>query len=510
VRALLVSPGYPETYWSFSSVLKFISRKAVLPPVGLLTVAAMMPHEWDKKLVDVGIYTLEDEDILWADMVFVSAMFVQRESALEVIERCRKLGRKVVAGGPLFTIGDEDFSQIDHLLPFETENTFPEFLHDLEAGCAKPVYLPEKRPAITGTPVPLWSLINLKDYATMAVQFSRGCPFNCEFCDIAAIYGRRIRTKTPEQVLREFDALYEAGWRDSVFLVDDNFIGNKIRVKELLPELIRWQEEHRYPVKLLTQASLNLADDPELMEMMSRANFYKVFLGIESPSADSLKECGKLQNTARDMAASIRVIQKNGMQVMGGFIVGFDSDTESIFETQLDFIQRIGVANAMVTILTALPRTQLWHRIKEEGRLLHHSTANSDGSCNFIPRMGRRTLMDGFRKLVNSMYEPRRYYERIAIFLDNYNPTARGTLRKGDITALLRGMWGIGVLSRSRRHFWRLMLKVIREKPKALPAAMELAMFGVHFQHYAKAVAATPLPEEDLLEEQSDSTAAQI
>ncbi len=488
MKALLVYPKYPDTFWSFKSILKFISRKAVFPPLGLLTVGAMMPDEWDKKLIDMNVNELKDEDILWADMVFLSAMFVQQESARDVVNRCKALGRKIVAGGPLFTTGMDKFKDIEHILPYETEHTFPQFLRDLEAGEPKPVYFPETRPEITETPIPRWSLIKLKDYATMSIQFSRGCPFNCEFCDIVVINGRKVRSKSTEQMIREFDALYKSGWKDSIFIVDDNFIGNKVNVKHFLPELIKWQEERNYPFKLFTQASTNLADDEELMELMSVSNFFKVFLGIETPSVDSLKECSKLQNATRDLESSVKVIHQHGMQVMGGFIVGFDSDTESIFETQKRFIQQIGVVAAMVGILTAMPETRLWKRLKKEGRLLGDTTGDVDGTCNFIPKMDKDKLVAGYRQLLATIYSPAAYYKRINVFIKNYKHTVRGPIGKDDIMALLKSTWEIGVLSKARLHYWLLLLRTTLTKASAVPVAIELAIYGEHFQQFARNV----------------------
>ncbi len=388
INALLIYPKYPDTFWSFKHTLKFISKKAAFPPLGLLTVASILPKEWDKRLIDVNVKKLKDEEIAWADIILISAMIVQEESAKEIIKRCKVLGKIVVVGGPAFTAQPEKFLGVDHFVLNEAEITLPLFLKDLEEGKAKKIYTSIKRPDITKTPIPKWSLINFRDYATMAVQYSRGCPFNCEFCDIIIMNGRIPRTKTPEQIINELQSLYTAGWRGSIFVVDDNFIGNKTNVKQMLPLLITWQKEHKYPFQFLTEASLNLADDEKLMQLMSKANFNKVFLGIESPSVNSLKECGKMQNTERNLADSVKIIHKNGLQVMGGFIVGFDNDTEKIFESQIKFIQEVGIVTAMVGLLNALPQTRLWCRLKGEGRLLKDTSGeNTDGSINFIPQM---------------------------------------------------------------------------------------------------------------------------
>jgi radical SAM superfamily enzyme YgiQ (UPF0313 family) len=487
MNILLVYPQYPDTFWSFKHALKFVAKKAAFPPLGLLTVAAMLPAEWSKRLVDVNVAALKDEDITWAEIVFVSAMLVQQDNAREIIQRCQALDKTIVAGGPAFSAQPELFPGVDHFVLDEAEVTLPPFLEDLRNGRPQAVYTSAEKPDITRTPIPLWSLVNLKNYATMAVQYSRGCPFDCEFCDIVVLNGRVPRTKTPAQMIAEFQALYDAGWRRAIFVVDDNFIGNKVEVKIMLRELIRWQKAHQYPHMLLTEASLNLADDPELMQLMSTANFSKVFLGIETPCLESLRECGKKQNVTRDLAESVKTIHQHGMQVMGGFIIGFDSDTESIFETQIRFIQRIGVATAMVGLLTALPHTRLWHRLKKEGRLVADSCGeNTAADLNFIPRMGREKLIRGYQNVVRTIYSPRRYYQRINTFIKSYRPTARGKPSRDDVMALFRSMWRIGVLSRSCLLYWKLLVKTALTKFRALPVAVELAIYGLHFQRCAR------------------------
>jgi radical SAM superfamily enzyme YgiQ (UPF0313 family) len=489
MNILLVYPKYPSTFWSFKHILKFISKKAAFPPLGLLTVASMLPGEWEKRLVDVNVASLEDEDIAWADMVFISAMVVQEEDAQKIINRCRAHGKTVVAGGPAFTINQKKFSGVDHFVLNEAEITLPLFLKDLEDKHPKPVYKSTERPDITKTPVPLWSLINFRDYVTMSVQFSRGCPFNCEFCDIPIMNGSNPRTKTPDQMIKEIQSLYDAGWRGSIFIVDDNFIGNKVKVKTLLHHLIEWQKAHKYPYKLLTEASTNLAEDDELMKLMSAANFHKVFLGIETPNLESLEECSKYQNTRKDLAESVRTIHRNGMQVMGGFIVGFDSDRESIFETQIQFIQKIGVVTAMVGILNALPQTRLYKRLKAEGRLLSDFTGeNTDGTLNFIPRMGKENLVEGYKKLISTIYAPDQYYKRIDTFMRHYRPTVKGSIALTDIAAFIRSMWSIGVLSKARFHYWKLLVKTFFTNNSAFPIAVELAIAGLHFDRVTSGI----------------------
>lgn len=489
MKILLVYPIYPDTFWSFKHILPYISRKAAFPPLGLLTVAAMLPAQWEKRLVDVNVTPLRDEDLAWADMVFISAMVVQEAGAKAVISRARAMGKCVVAGGPAFTSQPERFQGVDHFVLNEAEITLPFFLEDWRRGTTKPLYTSDERPDIARTPIPQWDLINFRDYVAMSVQYSRGCPFDCEFCDIVVMNGRRPRVKSADQMLHEMESLHGAGWRGPVFIVDDNFIGNIASVKQFLPRLIDWQTRHDYPFKFMTEASINLARDGELVRMMSKANFHKVFIGIETPSTDSLKECGKKQNVAMDFPQAIKTLHQNGLQVMGGFIVGFDSDTEGIFEQQIRFIQTIGVVTAMVGILTAMPKTRLWHRLKAENRLLGNATGeNTDASLNFIPAMSREALINGYKSLLSTLYAPEYYYDRINTFLDNYNQTARGKLARSDFQAFIKSLWRIGILSRARFEYWKLIIKTALTQRKALPVAVELAILGRHFQLVAKRV----------------------
>ena len=324
MKILLVYPQYPDTFWRFKYALKFISKKAAFPPLGLLTVAAMLPKSWEKKLIDMNVRPLKDIDIKWADLVFISSMSIQKRSTEEVISRCKKLDVKVVAGGPLFTTEYNEFDEVDYLVLNEAELTLPPFLEDLKKGSPKHLYTTNQWADMSQTPVPLWELVNIKDYASMNIQFSRGCPFNCEFCDIVFLYGRIPRIKSKGQIIAELEKLYSLGWRGGVFFVDDNFIGDKKRLKkDILPAIIEWMRSKKYPFTFNTETSINLADDEELMDKMVEAGFDSVFVGIETPNDDSLAECGKFQNRGRDLIASIKKIQRFGLQVQGGFIVGF-------------------------------------------------------------------------------------------------------------------------------------------------------------------------------------------
>jgi radical SAM superfamily enzyme YgiQ (UPF0313 family) len=494
LNILLVYPQYPDTFWSFKHALKFISKKAAFPPLGLLTVAAILPEKWEKKLVDMNVTTLTDRDLEWADYVFLSAMVAQQDSAREVIDRCKRTGTRIVAGGPFFNPGYEDFGfdDLDHIIFGETEDKLPLFVKDLETDCAKHVYTSEEFPDIAKTPVPLWALIDMKKYQSMTIQYSRGCPFNCEFCDIVILNGHKPRTKDKDQVVAELDALYDRGWRASVFFVDDNFIGNKRKLKlEILPAIVEWMEERNHPFTFFTEASINLADDEELMRMMTAAGFNMVFVGIESPSEDSLVECNKLPNKNRDLLASVKKIQNYGLQVQGGFIVGFDSDPLSIFRSQIDFIQKSGIVTAMVGVLMAPPETRLYKRLKKENRILPKGSGdNTDGSTNFIPKMGRETLTGGYKHIVDTIYAPRQYYERIRIFLNEYRPSRKGKFKVSllHLIALVRSTWVLGIVERGRIHYWRMVGWTLLRKPKTLPLSITLAVQGFHFRKVAKKI----------------------
>jgi len=489
MKVTLVYPKYPESFWSFKYALKFIGKKSAHPPLGLLTVAALLPDEWEKKLVDLNVDKLRDEDIAWADYVFISAMVIQRNSTKEIIKRCKSLGVKTVAGGPLFTMEPEEFKDVDHLVLDEAEVTLPEFLADLGKGTPGHIYTSKEKPDLRKTPIPKWDLINMNDYAVMAIQYSRGCPFDCEFCDITTLFGRRQRLKTVDKMLSELEAIYRRGWRGSVFIVDDNFIGNKARLKkEVLPALIQWMEERKHPFWFITEASINLADDDELMDMMKRAGFIHVFVGIETPDEESLNECNKFANMNRNLVSSVKKIQNYGMQVSGGFIVGFDSDTPSIFERQIKFIQESGIVTAMVGLLNAPRGTRLYERLKKENRLLprHFSGNNTDYSLNFIPKMNTQTLIDGYRKIVTTIYDPARYYERVLEFFKEFKPAKRryriGMFRFCYLKAFFKAMFYMGVIEKGRHHYWKLLLKTLAKHPRCFPDALTFAVYGFHFR----------------------------
>jgi radical SAM superfamily enzyme YgiQ (UPF0313 family) len=484
LKILLVYPEFPDTFWSFKHALRFVHKRASSPPLGLLTVAAMLPAEWDKRLVDLNVTRLAQKDLEWADYVFVSAMVVQRDSAYKVIARCKKAGVKVVAGGPLFTLEYEHFSDVDHFVLNEAELTLPPFLADLERGCAQRVYATTEFPDIRQTPIPLWKLADRKRYAIMNIQFSRGCPFSCDFCNITTLLGRRPRTKTAAQVIAELDSLYALGWRGGVFFVDDNLIGNKKELKtEILPALIEWRRG-KTGLPFNTEVSINLADDDELMRLMVDAGFDTVFIGIETPSEDGLTECSKGQNKNRDLVESVKRIQRAGLQVQGGFIVGFDSDTPSIFQQQIDFIQQSGIVTAMVGLLQAPYGTRLYERLKGEGRLLNElSGDNADGSTNIIPRMNLDALREGYQAIMNTIYAPENYYARVSTFLKEYKPPKiRNPFGVQYLLALPRSIYHLGIKGRERVYYWRLFFWTLFHRPKLFPLAITLSIYGFHFR----------------------------
>lgn len=486
MKILLVNPKTPDTFWSFSGALKFVSKKSSEIPLGLLTVAAMLPNDWDLKFLDENVSKLKDKDILWADFVFMTGMSVHRQSIEILIKRCKSLDRKMVAGGPLLTIEPENFMAIDHLILNEAEITLPLFLEDLKGGTPKKIYKTDKFPVIAGTPIPRWDLLNMKKYATLNIQYSRGCPNDCEFCSVTMLNGRRCRTKGKEQFIAELDQLYNLGWRGNIFIVDDNFIGNKHRLKQnLLPALIDWAKEKKYPFRYTTEVSIDLADDEELMEMMIKAGFYSVFIGIETPNSESLKECHKLKNLNRDIISSVKKIQNNGFVVSGGFIVGFDNDTQTVFEQQINLIQNSGIVTAMVGMLNAPKGTKLYKRMVREKRIIKQFTGdNVDGSTNLDTKMGYDELRSGYQHILSSIYSPKEYYQRIKNLLNEYN-VPKGISQRisfSEFKALLKSFWYLGLKLKGRSYYWNLILISLLKYPRKFPLAVTLAIYGVHFR----------------------------
>jgi radical SAM superfamily enzyme YgiQ (UPF0313 family) len=485
MKILLIYPEFPDTFWSFKHALKFIHKKASTQPLGLITVAAMLPVEWEKRLVDLNVASLKGKDLEWADYAFISAMVVQRESTHKVIARCKAAGLKVVAGGPLFTAEFGQFPDVDHFILNEAEMTLTPFLQDLERGQPKRVYTCDDFPDIRLTPAPIWELVDRKHYATMSIQYSRGCPFDCEFCNITTLFGHLPRVKTSAQIIRELDGLYNLGWREPVFFVDDNLIGNKKQLREdLLPALIEWRKGKK-GMPFNTEISINIADDETLMEMMTQAGFDTVFIGVETPDDDSLAECNKKQNLHRDLVTDVKRIQRAGLQVQGGFIIGFDNDTASTFQRQIDFIQKSGIVTAMVGLLQAPIGTRLYKRMERDGRLTgSFSGDNVDGATNIVPKeMNIDVLQKGYRAVMKTLYAPKNYYERVRTFLKVYKaPKITIPLNRDYVTAFFRSILHLGIIGKERVHYWKLIIWTLFRRPELFALAITFAIYGYHFR----------------------------
>jgi len=496
MNILLVYPQFPETtFWKFSHALRFVGKKASLPPMGLLTVASLLPQSWNLKLVDINIDPLKDEDVLWADYVFISAMTVQKASVREIIDKCLQLDRKIVAGGPHFTNFHEHYPEVHHIILNEAEVTLPQFLNDLEQGNPKQLYQTNQWADVTTSPVPMWDLVNFKNYASMCLQYTRGCPYDCEFCNITVLCGRKPRIKSVDNVLTELDAFYQRGWRGNVFFVDDNFIGNKKVIKEeLLPAIITWMKERKYPFHFQTQLSIDISNDDLLLDLMVKAGFGAVFVGIETPDTDSLNECGKVQNTKVDLLESVKKLQASGMDVQAGFIVGFDSDKNNIFSRMSSFINESGIVTSMVGLLNAPTGSKLYKRLAKENRLIMEETGdNTDFSMNFKPKMDYDVLVEGYKKIIQDIYKPEAYFKRLHTFLRNYRCSAKFDFKRRFSTENFRAIgmsfYKLGIKPGIRKHFWKLMMWTLIRRPRSFPLALQLAIYSYQFMRFYKIAA---------------------
>jgi radical SAM superfamily enzyme YgiQ (UPF0313 family) len=488
MKALFIYPDFPETFWSLRQAIKFLKVKALAPPLALLTVAAMLPPDWDKQLVDLNVEPLTEEHLAWADLAFVTAMTVQSPSADAVIRRCRAAGVKVCAGGVHFSTPGAPFEPVDHLFIGEAEELLPIFLADLAQGKALPEYRASRFPSLTGSPAPDWELVNHSHYMNMLVQVCRGCPHDCDFCHVIVQYGRHPRYKEPDQVVAELQGLYDSGWRRDITFADDNFICHHGKAKAVLQAIIRWQTEHGFPFLFVAQASLEVVDDPELLPLMAQAGFAGLFLGIETPDPASLRECNKRQNLDRDLVEAVRTIQAHGIEVSGGFIVGFDSDSPDVFDHQAVFIEKAGIPTAMINLLTAPPGTRLYRRLESEGRLLGDSdgdtTMNAD-CLNFIPKMGRQPLLDGYKTLLGRLFEPEPFYRRVLTFLGHYQPNpllpARPPTHR-EVLAVLKIIGALGFKEPGRRAFWSFLGSLLLHHRQRFPIGISIAAVGLHYR----------------------------
>jgi radical SAM superfamily enzyme YgiQ (UPF0313 family) len=499
MRVLLIYPQFPKTFWSFEKILELVERQVLLPPLGLITVAAILPQEWEFKLVDRNVRSVTEAEWDWADVVILSAMIVQKQDLLALIQEARRRGKKVAVGGPYATSVPEDALAVgaDFLILDEGEITLPYFVQAIRAGATNGIFRANgEKPDVTITPVPRFDLLELKAYDSMSVQFSRGCPFQCEFCDIIVLYGRKPRTKAPEQLLAELDRLYELGWRRAVFMVDDNFIGNKRNVKLLLNALKLWMVERDYPFTFNTEASIDLAQDDELMQLMVECNFNAVFLGIETPDADSLQLTKKFQNTRNSLVDAVNAINRKGLRVMAGFIMGFDGEKRGAGDRIIEFVERTAIPDAMFGILQALPNTALWHRLEKEGRLLNTDVdGNQMGLMNFIPTRPVEEIAEEYLNTFHTLYEPKRFIDRTYRHFLHMAPLPVKKKKGGlpslvDLKALAIVIWRQGIKRDTRSKFWHHLFSILRHNPGVWTYYLTTCAHAEHFIEYRQLVRA--------------------
>lgn len=497
-NVLLVWPAFPPSFWGFGDMLRMLPERSIMPPLGLITVAALCPPQWNLRLVDESVRPLREQDLEWADLLLMSAMNAQRDRFMAVLEWASRMGVRTMVGGPYPSAEPEVMlGRADHVVVGEPDEVFQSIAEDLERGHAKPLYVVNDKPDLSKSPIPRFDLLDLRRYTSMAVQFSRGCPFQCEFCDIITIYGRRPRTKAPDRLLVELEVIRALGWRGHVFVVDDNFIGNHKLALGMANAMAEWQAGHDWPFSFFTEASINLAELPALVEAMVRANFLMVFVGIESPSKDALRETKKLQNLRRDLLQSILFLQRSGLWVIGGFIVGFDSDTKEIFELQQQLIERAAIPWAMTGFLQAPPTTPLYDRMAREGRLIENGATSNFSTPNFRTVLPRGVLVDGLARMLGRLYDPSAFFRRAARSLAHWKV---GRAQRAPpvpllykVRAVLRSIWRQGIVSPYRRAYWAFLFELCyrwRNDPTKLWWGFTLLLSGEHFVKYAAEVVA--------------------
>lgn len=496
MRVLLLYPLFPKSFWSFEKTLELVDRKVLLPPLGLVTVAAILPQDWEYKLVDRNVREVTEAEWEWADLVILSAMIVQKDDFLAQIREAKRRGKPVAVGGPYPTALPEEAQAAgtDYMILDEGEITLPMFVEAIARGETQGVFRSDGvKPDVTTTPVPRFELLDFSAYDSMAVQFSRGCPFQCEFCDIIVLYGRKPRTKTPAQLLAELDYLYELGWDRSIFMVDDNFIGNKRNVKLFLKELKTWMEEHGYPFSIFTEASVDLAQDPELMELMVECNFAAVFLGIETPDEDSLALTQKFQNTRDSLSDAVEAITRAGLRVMAGFIIGFDNEKTGAGDRIVQFVEKTAIPTALFSMLQVLPDTALWHRLKKEGRLRDKgANINQTTLMNFVPTRPLEEIAREYVQAFHQLYDPHRFLDRVYrhhLIMGSPKFKAPGKMPSWvDVRALLTVCWRQGVVRSTRFQFWRNLWGIFKHNPKVWDRYLTVCAHNEHFLEYRQIV----------------------
>jgi len=496
MRVLLVYPIFPKTFWSYEKILALVNRKVLLPPLGLVTVAAILPQEWEFKLVDRNIRPATESEWAWADVVIFSAMIVQKEDLLEQIQEAKQRGKLVAVGGPYPTSVPDEVEKVgaDFLILDEGEITLPMFVAAIERGDTSGTFRATEKPDVTTTPIPRFDLLEFDAYSMMSVQFSRGCPFQCEFCDIIVLYGRKPRTKTPAQLLAELDYLYQLGWRRGVFMVDDNFIGNKRNVKLLLLELKGWMAEHKYPFHFDTEASIDLAQDPELMELMVECGFKAVFLGIETPDEESLQMTKKFQNTRNSLTEAVESIIKAGLRPMAGFIIGFDGEKTGAGDRIVRFAEKAAIPSTTFAMLQALPHTALWHRLNQEGRLRENKDGNINQTTlmNFIPTRPLEDIAREYTEAFCALYDPIKYLDRTyRCFLMIGSPSWTQPFKMPEwvvLKAFLIIIWRQGVRRETRWKFWHHLFSIIKRNPRAFELYLDTCAHNEHFLEYRQIV----------------------
>ena len=502
-NVLMIYPRFSAgSFWNYSATAELLGARYHTIPLGLITLAAMLPREWRVRLLNRNTESLDEADLDWADLVMTGGMLFQQADTLRLIGLAHAHGKPIAVGGPDATSSPHMYAAADFRVLGEAEGIIDKFIAAWEAGVRTGLFqAPKFRVDVTKSPIPRFDLLRLEDYLFMGVQFSRGCPFTCEFCDIIELYGRAPRTKTPAQMLAELDTLFTLGYRGHVDFVDDNLIGNKKAVRAFLPHLLAWQEAHDFPFEFSTEASINLADDPELLALMRDCGFFTVFVGIESPDPGTLKAMKKKQNTRRDLADSVQDIYEAGMFVTAGFILGFDSETGSVAQPMADFIEEAAIPVAMVGLLYALPNTQLTRRLIAERRLFDGYDCHPDGAgdqcirgLNYETARPRREILDDYRQVLSRIYDPVAFGARVERLIGKLKCDSKPRQYSSDD---FRRRHGIEAIQRMVKWFpewrdllWSTFLRCYAINPSAVRQTVMLLSLYLHLGPYARQIVA--------------------